>query len=290
MKMQGIIRKYLLLAGILTIACIAYGQKAYYTPADSTFISHLLNEARRQPSTANIPLFFANSFLGKPYVAHTLEVFDDERLIVNIREFDCTTLVENVTALTLCIYQRRYAFADYLDALRRLRYRDGLLDKYPSRLHYFSDWIENKQEMGLITEIQSPVPPFLSVQRLNINYMSKHASSYKALQAHPEYIIEIKQQEKMLTGKTYRYIPKKQIANASLLKKAVRSGDIIAITCNKPGLDIAHLGFAVWRKGQLHLLNASMIHHKVVDEPMTLYQYLRKHPSHTGIRIVRINR
>lgn len=290
LQMQRLAMKYMLLAGMLAATCVAYGQKVHYTLADSMFISRLLTEARCQPSTSSIPLFFAGRFLGKPYVAYTLEVFDDERLVVNTSELDCTTLVENVAALTLCIYHRRYTFADYLDALRHLRYRDGLLDEYPSRLHYFSDWIENKQKMGFVVEIQGPVPPFLSVQRLQIDYMSTHASSYKALQSHPEYISQIRQQEKKLTGKTYRYIPKKQVANASLLKKTVQNGDIIAITCNKPGLDIAHLGFAVWRKGKLHLLNASMIHHRVVVEPMTLYQYLRKHPSHTGIRIVRISR
>jgi hypothetical protein len=72
------------------------------------------------------------------------------------------------------------------------------------------------------------------------------------------------------------------------MRKAVRDGDIIAITCQKPGLDIAHLGFAVWRSDGLHLLNASQLHKRVVEEPMTLGQYLAKHPSHTGIRIIRI--
>ena len=38
----------------------------------------------------------------------------------------------------------------------------------------------------------------------------------------------------------------------------------------------------------LHLLNASMLHKKVVEEPMTLYQYLQQHSTHTGIRIIRI--
>uniref|UniRef100_UPI00259B81AA N-acetylmuramoyl-L-alanine amidase-like domain-containing protein n=1 Tax=Xylanibacter rodentium TaxID=2736289 RepID=UPI00259B81AA len=80
------------------------------------------------------------------------------------------------------------------------------------------------------------------------------------------------------------------VGNNGLMRKAVEDGDIIAITCRKKGLDIAHLGYAVWRNDGLHLLNASMIHHKVVEEPMTLYRYLQKHPSHTGIRIVRINK
>ena len=72
------------------------------------------------------------------------------------------------------------------------------------------------------------------------------------------------------------------------MRKAVKNGDIIAITCKKKGLDIAHLGFAVWKKDGLHLLNASQIHKKVVLEPMTLGKYLSSHPSHTGIRIIEI--
>ena len=57
---------------------------------------------------------------------------------------------------------------------------------------------------------------------------------------------------------------------------------------NKAGLDIAHLGFAVWRADGLHLLNASQLHKKVVEEPMTLYRYMQQHPTFTGIRVVRI--
>ena len=78
------------------------------------------------------------------------------------------------------------------------------------------------------------------------------------------------------------------VRNQALLRQAGNDGDIIAITCKKAGLDIAHLGFAVWKDGNLHLLNASMLHKKVVEEPMTLYQYLQQHSTHTGIRIIRI--
>jgi hypothetical protein len=45
----------------------------------------------------------------------------------------------------------------------------------------------------------------------------------------------------------------------------------------------------VWRRDGLHLLNASQLHHRVVEEPMTLDKYLKKHPTHTGIRIIRLN-
>ena len=261
-------------------------QRVTYQRADSLKICRLLRDANKQTTT----LWFARQFLNIPYVAHTLEVNPAEQLVVNTRQLDCTTLVETVTALTLCAHQGKRSWNDYLSTLRTLRYRKGKLDGYPSRLHYFSDWIADKTAMSIVKEIQSPNPPFSAVQQINVNYMSTHPDAYQALKAHPEWVSVIRQQEETLSGTTSRYIPKSVLKrNTKALRQAVHDGDIIAITCNKKGLDIAHLGFAVWKKDGLHLLNASQIHKKVVQEPMTLYQYLQKHPSHTGIRIIRIN-
>ena len=264
-----------------------------YERADSMTICRLLKKAPDNSGT----LWFARQLLGRPYVGQTLEVAymkpdaygsDDEQLVVNTRQLDCTTLVETVTALTLCVRQGKKTWNDYLMALQTLRYRQGALKNYTSRLHYFSDWIGDKVSMQLVKEIQEPCPPFTGVQTLKVNYMSQHPQSYQALKAHPELIPVIRQQEEVLTGQTFRYIPKTAIRNTALLRQTVHDGDIIAITCNKPGLDIAHLGFAVWKKNGLHLLNASQLHKKVVLEPMTLYKYMQKHPSFTGIRIIRI--
>ncbi len=254
------------------------------TKRDSVTICRLLADAPADAST----LWFARHFQNIPYVAHTLEVNPTEQLVVNTRQLDCTTLVETVVALTLCHRAHKHTWKDYLTVLRQLRYREGRLQDYPSRLHYFSDWIADKTAMGLVQEIQQPHPPFSAVQTLDIYYMSHHPQSYKALQQHPEWVEVIRQQEQELTGRTYRYIPKDAIYNTRLMRQTIHDGDIIAITCNKKGLDIAHLGFAVWQRDGLHLLNASQIHKKVVTEPMTLRHYLKKHPSHTGIRIIRI--
>ncbi len=261
-------------------------QRVTYQRADSLKICRLLRDANKQTTM----LWFARQFLNVPYVAHTLEINSTEQLVVNTRQLDCTTLVETVTALTLCAHQGKRSWNDYLSTLRTLRYRKGKLDGYPSRLHYFSDWIADKTAMSIVKEIQSPNPPFSAVQHINVNYMSTHPDAYQALKAHPEWVSVIRLQEETLSGTTSRYIPKSALKrNTKALRQAVHDGDIIAITCNKKGLDIAHLGFAVWKKDGLHLLNASQIHKKVVQEPMTLYQYLQKHPSHTGIRIIRIN-
>ena len=258
-------------------------------PAYRIAIEAFLRDAKQQPAKTNFPLYFARKFLDVPYVAHTLEVNDDEQLVINVEELDCTTLVETVTALTLCAYRKEFTYAAYQNALRNMRYRDGVINGYPSRIHYFTDWIMSNQQAGIVSEIQQPNPPFTAVQTVKVSYMSEHPQRYKAMKAHPEYVAEIQEMEQRITGQKFRFIPKSEVKNTAAVREAVHDGDIIAITCNKPGLDIAHLGFAVWRKDGLHLLNASQLHKKVVEEPMTLYQYLQKHPSHTGIRIIRIN-
>ena len=255
-----------------------------YQNADSVKICQLLSQANRETSV----LWLARQFLEVPYVAHTLEINDDERLVVNTRQLDCTTFVETVTALKLCAQADKHSFADYLNVLRQLRYRKGKMAGYTSRLHYFTDWIRDKAEMLLVTDVQQPNPPFSAVQTVQVDYMSTHPNAYKALKANAALVPEIRAQEQSLTGMKVRYIPKRSVRNNALLRKVVKDGDILAITCNKKGLEIAHLGFAVWRKDGLHLLNASMIHKKVVEEPMTLYQYLQRHKTHTGIRVVRV--
>ena len=280
---------------IIGVLALVYGKSVAtplkgvaYTKEDSLTITRLLSEMSLVGDTC-LSLHFARQFLERPYVAHTLDLFPvQERLIVNTRELDCTTLVETVVALVLCVRQQRTSFADYCSVLTRLRYHQGICTDYPSRLHYFSDWIDDNTQMGLVREVQKSTFPFTAFQKLNINYMSRHPNAYAALRKHPEFVKVIAEQERTLTGKRYRYIPKSEVRNNAALRAVVHDGDIIAITCNKPGLDIAHLGFALWRKDGLHLLNASMIHKKVVIEPMTLDKYLAKHPSHTGIRVVRI--
>ena len=245
-------------------------------PAYRIAIEALLRDAKQQPSTTNFPLYFARKFLDVPYVAHTLEVNDDEQLVVNVEELDCTTLVETVTALTFCAYHQQYDWVSYQNALRNMRYYNGVIDGYPSRIHYFTDWIVTNQKAGIVSEIQQPNPPFTAIQTVNVSYM-------------PEFVPEIRKAEARISGQKFRFIPKSEVKDTKAMREAVHDGDIIAITCKKPGLDIAHLGFAVWKQDGLHLLNASQLHKKVIEEPMTLYQYLQKHPTHTGIRIIRIN-
>ena len=39
----------------------------------------------------NVTLKYALKFINTPYVAHTLEINDQEQLVINLKEVDCTT-------------------------------------------------------------------------------------------------------------------------------------------------------------------------------------------------------
>ena len=258
-----------------------------YTKADSIKVMKLLEQGKKLSKDKNIILFYARQLIGVPYVAQTLEVNKQEQLIVNLRQLDCTTYVENVLALTLCTENKKLpTFADFCYYLRMLRYEGGKVD-YPTRLHYFTAWISDNTKLGFVHEIQANSAPFTKVQTLDVDYMSQHIDNYPMLKAHPEWIQAISKMEQQLTGKKFHYIPKAQIANTSL---TIKDGDIIAIITSKKGLDTSHIGIAVWHKDGLHMLNASQIRHKVVEEPMLLRTYMSKHSMQIGIRIVRIGK
>ena len=266
-----------------------------YTPEDSIRVMNLLQSAEKdaaKDSTAGQTMLRIGRAIEKmniPYVAHTLEPNDQERLIINLRELDCTTFVESAMALTLCVRSGRTTFDDYCRILQKIRYWQGRAPQYIRRLHYFTSWIEDNTTMDLVKELQSPNPPFTAVQTVQAHYMTQHVDKYRMLTVNPQDVPMIREMEKRIEGKKYRYIPKQQLYNNQLLRKTIHEGDIIVIITNIKGLDTQHIGIAAWHADGLHLLNASSIHHRVIEEPMTLRQYLYKHPTMPGIRIVRVN-
>lgn len=258
-----------------------------YIPADSLRVIALLKKANRLTTSDNPILFFARELRGTPYVAKTLEKNKNEQLVINLRQLDCTTYVENVLALVLCHRENKNTFADFCHYLQNIRYKSGKIE-YASRLHYFSEWISNHANIGVIHELQTPNPPFTRVQKLNIFYMSRHPQFYPMLSGDSAAMKKIKKMEEKLTGNEIRYIPRDQIVNSQLLRQTIHDGDILAIVTRIPGLDTSHIGIAVWHQDGLHLLNASSIRRCVVEEPLTLRAYMQRHPSQLGIRVIQI--
>ena len=76
--------------------------------------------------------------------------------------------------------------------------------------------------------------------------------------------------------------------DSRLFRNTIQNGDILVMITKKKGLDTTHIGIASWHQDGLHMLNASSIHKKVIDEPMLLRTYMMKHPSQIGIRVCRV--
>ena len=273
-------------AFLLTVSVSAQGVD--YTKPDSLRVVTLMKKAKalKDKSMASYMLFFGRELLGVPYVAKTLEKNAQEKLVVNLRQLDCTTYVETVLALSRSMAKGQPSFTGFCNNLRQIRYRNGVVS-YPTRQHYFTYWIQENTREKLVANIQSPNPPFSAVQTVKANYMTTHLESYPMLKGKPQWVKQIAEMEKSITGTKQRYIPKNSVGDNPLLRRTIHNGDIIAIVTTKKGLEISHIGIAAWHKDGLHMLNASSLYHKVVEDKNLLRTYLFKQTSALGIRIVR---
>ena len=230
-------------------------------------------------------LHFAKKMLGVPYVAGTLDGNEEEQLVVHVDQLDCTTFVETVLALCIADKRGERSFDGFKKALIDVRYRNGILDGYASRLHYFSDWIRNNEQMGFVKECTSETA-CSQPKELWLDFMTTHVDSYLPMKKDPALVEVMAAQEKNWQGTVVSYIPKEKL-NLSPEELKIKDGDILAMVTNIKGLDIVHVGFAFWKDNQLHLLHASSVAKKVIEDPQTQYESSKKTKAHIGVRAIR---
>lgn len=221
-------------------------------------------------------------FLETPYVEKTLEVPGSEKLVINLMGVDCTTFLETVVTLTRLAERQEFTFDAFEKNLEELRYREGKNQGYPSRLHYFSDWIFDNQKKGIITDVTPEVGgvPYPNQP----TFMSENPQFYPQL-SDSKNLDEIKITEGMIQKRGYYFIPKTEI---SRLEKNIQSGDLIAITTSMSNLDIVHTGFAIEKNGRIHLLHASSKNQEVEISEKPLSDYLAGNKSQSGIMVARL--
>ena len=225
-------------------------------------------------------LAIARSFTGTPYVTGTLDVNADERLVVNLRQLDCWTLVENSIAIALT---GENSFETYCNYLQELRYWGGTVDGYGSRIHYFSGWMLQAEKSGLLTDLTESMGgiPY----RKTISYISARPEKYPKIKNRSA-LRDIQAAERRINAHKWHYIPKSKVA---AMEHRIEDGDLVILTSAKRDLDIAHQGFAVRQNGRIHLLNASSLSRRVVISKQPLTQYLASQRGQSGIMIARLN-
>lgn len=231
-------------------------------------------------------LDIARSHLGTPYVGGVLEGNADERLVIDEGRLDCTTFVELTVAQWLSEQDNEHSFEQQVQAMR---YRKGEINGYLSRLHYFTDWVVENTRRGIWYEVV-PEEEDNTIWRhdtLSLSFMSQHPQSYPFLKAHAWAVDSMRAIEQRYDNYRYNYIDK-QFLNLPPSSLPIKDGDIIALVTTIEGLDVTHLGFAVWKNDKLHLMHASMTHGKVVIDERTLYDYLKGRKNCPGVRVVRL--
>jgi len=230
-----------------------------------------------------VVIHVAKDFLGTPYVAKTLELGDKEQLVVDLQGLDCTTFLENVVVFSRLTKKNKLDFESFQKELEFIRYRDGKKEDYPSRLHYFTEWIADNEAKGLLQDITQEIGgvPYLK----QIDFMSTHRSAYAQLSS-DAYLAEIKKAETRLNTHKRHYIPKSDI---SKLESGIQSGDLVAITTSIKGLDVSHVGLAYKQNGRIHLFHASTRSDKVEISDVPLADYLARSKSQSGIMVCRLS-
>jgi len=229
------------------------------------------------------------SLLGTPYGPGTLEVAGQEDVVVNLEELDCVTFVENTLAMARFIrendpgildFQTRFREA-YRRALQQIRYRNGRVEGYPSRLHYFSDWIRDNEAKGLVRELTAELGG--EIETDVIDFMSTHPEAYRQM-ANPANVTAIMRTEIELSRIDRFRIPEEEIFNRA---SSINNGDIIAATSTVDGLDVAHTGLAYWQNGELYLLHAPLVGGVVEISRLPLAERILRIDGQDGIRVVR---
>ncbi len=234
---------------------------------------------------ANLMIVNGLKLLGTPYVAHTLEVNSPkESLVVNLKQVDCTTFVEYALARSLCKIQGDSA--QFIANLTKIRYRNGIINDYPSRLHYSTEWVMNGLKNGYLEDVAAKYSK--DTTTVHVSFMSAHPDKYLQLKDSPSTVALIAQKEKDLSGKIVHYVPTSKLPAKGL--KWIHNGDIILLVTNMKGLDNSHLGIAIYRCGELHLLHASSLDMKVKIQEEPLCEQLAKRKGCLGIRVVRMKK
>lgn len=255
---------------------------AVFETRDKEIVENLIEKfsAESKTHTGDLIIKIGRELMGTTYVAHTLEK-EPEQLIVNLRELDCTTFAENCLAIAKTIKSEKPDFDAYLMNLQTIRYRDGIINGYPSRVHYFSDWMYENSKNGFLREVSKEIAGTRYPK--TVNYMSTHPDSYTQLK-NVAFLPVIIRQEKELSAREMYYIPEEKIAE---LENKLQDGDIAGITTGIAGVDILHAVILIRVNGRIHLLHAPQSGGKVLISDETLEDYLKNSKSANGIMVAR---
>lgn len=261
-------------------------QRALYMPEDQEIFNRYIEYIQPWKSASDEIVLEKSAvfFLDVPYVAHTLEVTGGEKLMINFRELDCFTYVENVLALFATAKSDMPTIDVFAENLQKLRYRGGKIDGYSSRLHYTSDWLYENELNGVLRNISADLGGVRDDKE--INFMSSHRDSYKHLKTDDKMLDKIIVTESNINSRGgFSYLPK---ANIAIAAPMIPHMAVVGFTTSIDGLDTTHVGFAFHTEDGLYFIHASSVENKIVIDKSSLSDYCNSRKSCTGVIVAEV--
>jgi hypothetical protein len=207
------------------------------------------------------------ALIGTPYLGGTLDISPEigEVLRPNLAGLDCVTFAEQAWAIAVATEPQGISQTRFLDELTQIRYRGGRNFGYASRLHYFSDWMNDHVAQGRAIDVVKGSPDAIPFAR-QVGFMTRNADKYPAL-ARPGMLDSMKEVESRLNATPRWWWAKPMTSDAA---QRLESGDIVGFADVRAGLDCAHVGI-IWREGEtVRVLHASSLAKRVIlDEEIT---------------------
>ena len=274
-RRREMLRRSLLAAGALVMHPLL-GSASVLTEDDRARLAGWMRTLRAEGlATSRVPLGRAVArvgelALGSPYVAGMLDAYArdggdprTEPLTLDLSRFDCVLLVEGCLAVARAAAKQGSGWSDFAREVERMRYRGGVRSGYASRLHYFSEWMEDNTRRGLLRDLGAELGGTRDERPLR--FMTEHRASYPALRDDATFQA-IAERERALDSMRRIVIPTERIA----------------------GLDATHTGFAYRdRGGVMRVLHAPLSGAAVEVSRRTLPEYVAAIRNATGIMVAR---
>jgi hypothetical protein len=227
--------------------------------------------------------------LGAPYAAATLEQYlldggspEAEPLTLHLSKFDCVSLVEAALAVARTAAAPGAGWERFAAETERMRYRGGVRGGYDSRLHYFSEWIQDGERRGLLRDLGPELGAVRDERPLR--FMSGHRGSYPALRDDATFAAIVRR-ERALDCCPRNLVPTARIPE---ITDRLQTGDVLAFATTLAGLDVTHTGLAYrGRDGVMRVLHAPLSGGVVQVSPGTVADYVNGLRSATGILAAR---
>ena len=187
-------------------------------------------------------------FLGVKYESNTLVGSKDtqEKLTVKLDGVDCFTFIDYVEAMKGAVTNDEFA-----QNLIEVRYKKGIVS-YENRRHFFSDWLENKNIKDVTCQTGPCIKTIKNLNKKGIN--------------------EVYLEGIDIVKRKVSYVNPREFDSFSL-----KQGDYIGIYSNSEGLDVSHVGIALFKDDTWYLRHASSIEKEVIDSELD--EYLKDKPG-----------